>query len=106
MRLLPVSVLCFLLTGCGQVFVGFVSNPGGNPVHVTGTVIVVHVGLFDDSHGTVVIFTAVTFSNSGADTTINFCGDLSNEFLIGQTVHVDFTTGFYCSKLIALTVEH
>jgi len=106
MRLALVTALRFLLTGCGQFFVGFVSNPGGSPVHVTGTIIVVHVGFIDDSHGTVVTFTAVTFANAGADTTVNFCGDLSSDFQIGQMVRVDFSTGFYCSKLIALTVQH
>ena len=39
MRLLlvPLIVLSLLLAGCGQVFVGFVSNPGGT-MHVSGTV--------------------------------------------------------------------
>ena len=37
-----VFVLIFTLTGCGAVFVGFVSNPGGVPSSVSGTVTIVH----------------------------------------------------------------
>ena len=66
MRLLLISliVLALLLAGCGQVFVGFVSNPG-NAKRVRGTVSMVQLGFIDDGHGTSVTFTAVTFVDAG-----------------------------------------
>ena len=60
------SQLCWyslLLTGCGQIFVGFVSNPQVSPSSVSGIVIVVHLETSNDINGNPITFTAVTFSN-------------------------------------------
>ncbi len=105
MRLLLVSVvaLSLSLAGCGQVFVGFVSNPG-NPMHVSGTVSMVQLQFYDDSHGTLINFTAVTFINAGTATAINFCGDQRSGFPINRSAQADFTTGMFCSTLIAVVI--
>jgi len=106
MRLLLVLliVLSLLLAGCGQVFVGFVSNPGGT-THVSGTVSTVQLGFLNDGHGTLINFTAVTFVNAGTATTINFCGDQQNGFPIDRSAQADFTTGIFCSTLIVVVIS-
>jgi hypothetical protein len=103
MRLLLVVALSLPLAGCGQVFVGFVSNPG-NPMQVSGTVSRVQLEFYDDSHGTVTNFTAVTFINAGTATAINFCGDQRSGFPINRSAQADFTTGMFCSTLIAVVI--
>ena len=103
--LLQIALLSPCFTGCGQFFFGFVSNPGGTGLHITGTISTVQRGFYDDRHGLSGDFTAVTFVNSGAATTINFCGDQRSQFPIDHIVHADFNTGIYCSTLIAVTVQ-
>jgi hypothetical protein len=106
MRLLLVSVvtLSLLLAGCGQVFVGFVSNPS-NPMHVSGTVSVAQLEFLDDGHSTLINFTAVTFVNAGTGTTINFCGDQRSDFPVGRSAQANFSTGLHCATLIAVVVN-
>jgi hypothetical protein len=95
--------LILLLAGCGQVFVGFVSNPG-NHMQVSGTVSTVQLTFVNNSHGTSVTFTAVTFNNAGTVTTINFCGDQRSVFPIDRSAQAGFTTGVFCSTLITITI--
>ena len=102
--LIPLLTLCAALTGCGEVFVGFVSNPG-NPVHVSGTVTVVQLQFISDGHGSSTTFTAVTLLNASTLSTFNFCGDQRTVFPVNQFVIVDFNTGIYCSTLIRVTVS-
>lgn len=101
--LLQIAVLSLCFAGCGQVFVGFVSNPGGTELQITGMISTVQMGFYDDRHGLSGNFTAVTFVNGGAATTINFCGDQRNEFPLDHVVHADFNMGIYCARLIAVT---
>jgi hypothetical protein len=104
MRLLVIVALSILLAGCGQVFVGFVSNPG-NPMQVSGNVSKVQLEFYDDSHGTLTNFTAVTFVSAGTATTINFCGDQRSGFPIDRSAQADFTTGTFCSTLITVVIS-
>jgi hypothetical protein len=101
--LVPLAVMLFLLAGCGQAFVGFFSNPG-NPMRVSGIVSTVQLAFINDGHGTSVTFTAVTFSNAGTVTTINFCGDQRRVFPIDRSAEAGFATGVFCSTLITLTI--
>ncbi len=96
--------LCLSLTGCGSFFVGFVSNPGGGPFSVRGTVSIVSFGSIQDPTTQAITFTAVTFVNSGAATTINFCGDQRAKFPLNQFLQANFNAGIHCSVLIAVTV--
>jgi uncharacterized protein YceK len=96
---LHLMALCLLLTGCGAIFVGFVSNPG-NPTSVTGTVITVQLASTNDLNGVSITFTAVTISNNtGFASTFDFCGDQRSRFPINQQVRVNFTSGISCSTL-------
>jgi hypothetical protein len=101
--LTPCLALCLLLTGCGGVFVGFVSNPGGT-MSASGTVVVVQLGFIRDPTGATINFTAVTLVNPGTAVTINFCGDQRSSFPMNRLVRADFNTGFYCSPLVAVVI--
>jgi len=106
MRLLlvPILMASLLLAGCSQFFVGFVSNPGGSAVGITGMITTVAIGFVDNSQGAQVSVTAVSFGNTGGTTTtINFCGDKRSQFPVNQVVRADFKAGIYCSTLIAVT---
>lgn len=94
---------CFCFEGCGAYFVGFVSNPGGSQI-ISGTVSTVQLTSIRDITGETIILTAVTFTNSGIATTINFCGDQREKFPVDHDVQVDFNTGVYCSRLLAVVV--
>ena len=101
---LHLMALCLLLTGCGAIFVGFVSNPG-NPSTVTGTVIRVQLGSTNDINGVSIAFTAVTLNNNaGFSSTFQFCGDQRSRFPINQPVRVEFTSGISCSTLNAVVL--
>jgi len=97
-------LLCLFLPGCDTFFVGFVSNPGGGTMSISGTVSIVRLQYLRDPAG-VTTFTAVTFVNSGTSTTINFCGDQGSSFPINRFVRADFSTGLHCSTLIAVVIS-
>lgn len=94
---------CLLFDGCGAYFVGFVSNPGGRKT-ISGTVSTVQLGFVQDITGETIVLTAVTFLNSGTETTLNFCGDQQEKFPLGSDVRADFNTGVFCSTLLAVVV--
>lgn len=101
-RTLLIFLTSLLLTGCGGVFVGFVSNPQISPSSVSGIVIVVHLGSANDSTGQPVTFTAVTFSNGGFSSNVNFCGDQQSQFPLNRSVRAQFNPGTVCSNLISV----
>ena len=105
MRFLVFQVLglCLVLADCSGFFIGFVSNPSGT-TSVSGTVSVVHVGFIQDPTGVKITFTAVTFVNPGSSITINFCGDETSRFPMNQFVRADFSSGAFCSTLVAVAV--
>lgn len=88
-----------LFAGCGQVFVGFVSNPQVSSSSISGIVIIVHLESSNEISGPQT-FTAVTFSNGGLSSTVNFCGDQRTHFPLNQSVQADFTPGSECSTLV------
>jgi hypothetical protein len=102
--LIPLLFLSVLLASCGQVFVGFVSNPG-SPGRISGTVSVVQVGFVSNGAGTWATITFVTFLNDGRLTSLNFCGDQRSQFPINTFAQVEFNTGVSCSTLIAVSTE-
>jgi hypothetical protein len=99
-RILSALLVSLLLTGCGQIFVGFVSNPQVPPSSVSGIVIVVHLETSNDINGNPVTFTAVTFSNGGLSSNVNFCGDQRSQFPLNQSVRANFNPGTVCSNLV------
>jgi hypothetical protein len=101
-RFVPIGlmlVLIFVLTGCGAVFVGFVSNPGVVPLTISGTVTIVQLGFVADGQGTIANVTAVTLVDLGRVRTMTFCGDQRTFFPINQSVKAEFTSGTLCSTL-------
>lgn len=102
--LIPLLLLSVLLASCGQVFVGFMSNPG-NPGRISGTITAVQVGFVNNGTGTWVTVTFVTFLNGGRLTSVNFCGDQRSQFSINTFAQVQFNTGVSCSTLIAVAIE-
>jgi hypothetical protein len=109
MRSLPQLALalwllpCLLFDGCAAYFVGFVSNPGGNQT-ISGTVSTVQLSFVQDITGETISLTAVTFLSPGTATTLNFCGDQQEKFPVGDDVRADFSTGVFCSTLLAVVV--
>lgn len=101
-RILPALLVLLLLTGCGQIFVGFVSNPQVTPSSVSGIVIVVHLETTNDVNGNSITFTAVTFSNGGLSSNVNFCGDQRSQFPLNRSVRADFNPGTVCSNLVTV----
>ncbi len=95
-------IALLLLTGCGQVFIGFVSNPQFPASSVSGIVIVVHLGSTTGINP--VTFTSVSFNNGGLANTVNFCGDQQSQFHLNQSVRADYTPGSQCSTLVAVVV--
>jgi hypothetical protein len=102
--LIPLLLLSVLLTSCGQVFVGFVSNPG-NPGRISGTITAVQVGFLNNGAGTWVTVTFVTFLNGSRLTSVNFCGDQRSQFPINTFAQVEFNMGISCSTLITVSIE-
>jgi hypothetical protein len=99
-RTLLALLTSLLLTGCGAVFVGFVSNPQIPPSSVSGIVIVVHLETSSDVNGNSTTFTSVTFSNGGLSSNVNFCGDQRSQFPLNRSVRADFNSGTVCSNLV------
>ena len=95
-------VLVFALTGCGAVFVGFVSNPGVVSSSVSGTVTIVQLGFVADSQGAIANVTLVTLVDPGLVRTVTFCGDQRTFFPINQDVKAEFTGGTLCSTLTSV----
>jgi len=100
-RILPVLLGSLLLTGCGGIFVGVVSNQGPS-ASVSGIVIAVHLERSNDFNGNPITFTAVTFSNGGLSSNVNFCGDQRSQFPLNRSVRADFNPGTVCSNLVVV----
>jgi hypothetical protein len=105
-RVLSLSLLLtlVLLTGCGQVFVNFTSNPQIPSSSTSGTITVVVLGFTDDLNGNQVTLTTVTFLNNGLSSSFNFCGDQRQRFPIHQIVRADFTPGNACENLVTVVL--
>jgi hypothetical protein len=106
MRVLSLSLLLttVLLTGCGQVFVNFTSNPQIPSSSTSGSIIAVVLRFTNDLNGNQVTLTTVTFLNNGFSSTFNFCGDQRQRFPIDQVVRADFTPGNVCENLIIVVL--
>jgi hypothetical protein len=105
-RVLWLSLLLttVLLTGCGQVFFDFTSNPKIPSSSTSGAIIVVVLGFTDDLNGNQVTFTTVTFLNNGISSNFDFCGDQRQRFPINQLVRANFTPGNVCDNLLTVVL--
>jgi hypothetical protein len=97
-------LVCLLLTGCGQVFVGFVSNPQVTSSTLSGRVTAAVLSSVNDLHGSPLPITIVTLTNGGLASTPDFCGDQRAQFPINTVVQVDFTQETQCLSLVKVVI--
>ncbi len=97
-------LLWLLLSGCGQIFVGFVSNPQIPSSSVSGRVTATVLSSVNDLHGNPLTVTIVTLTNGGLASTPDFCGDQRALFPINSVVQVDFTQETQCLSLVKVSI--
>jgi hypothetical protein len=93
-----------LLTGCGKIFVGFVSNPQIPSSTLSGKVTAVVLGSVNDLHGNPLTITIVTLANGALASTPSFCGDQRAFFPINNVVQVDFTQETQCLSVVKVVI--
>ncbi len=98
-----IFLACFMLTGCGAVFVGFRSNQG-IPSTVAGNVVTSTVVSINDHTGRPLTVTRVTLANGGLSNSLSFCGDQQVRFPLGATVKIEFTSGIDCVTIVDVVV--
>jgi hypothetical protein len=101
--LLPVLVVPLLLfsTGCGNIFVRGAIETRST---IQGSVSIVQLGNVLNGTGGTVQVTFVTFLQNGISSTIAFCDDQANLFLLDQTVRVNFSPGQSCATVIVVVI--
>lgn len=106
MRSLQVLLLIgtMWLTGCDGVVI-FWAVPSTTPVTVSGFVSIVQITTIGTGQTTTFV-TAVTFlpfAQSGTASTISFCGNVGNQFVLNAFTTVSFTRGPGCATIIAIS---
>jgi hypothetical protein len=94
-----------LLTGCDGVVI-FGAIPSTTPVTVSGFVSIVQVTTIGSGGATTIFVTAVTFlpfAQSGTASTVSFCGNVGNQFVLNTFTTVSFTRGPGCATIIAIS---
>jgi hypothetical protein len=92
------------LTGCnGVVFFGGAIHPSNTIFTVNGFVSVVQITTIITAGSTTILVTIVTFLQFGSASTINFCGNLGNQFTVNAFTTVDFTQGQNCATMFAIS---
>jgi len=102
--LLTLLVWWLLLTGCGNIFVGFVSNPQIPSSSLRGRVTAAVLGSVNDLHGNSLTITIVTLTNGGVASTPSFCCDQRAFFPIDNVVQVDFTQETQCLSVVKVVI--
>jgi hypothetical protein len=97
-------VACLLVSGCGQIFVGFVSNPQIPSSSLSGRVTSAILSSVNDLHGNPLTVTIVTLTNGGLASTPDFCGDQRALFPIDSVVQVSFTQETQCLSLVKVSI--
>jgi hypothetical protein len=103
-------LLCFVLslglvitlTGCGNIFVR--GALPGNVSTISGTVGTVQLTVVIGNDGATVQVTFVTFLQSGAASTVGFCGDRRDQFPLDQTVRAEFNPGQPCASIVTIVI--
>jgi hypothetical protein len=99
-----ILLACFMLAGCGSIFIGFSSNQGMIPTTVTGNVVSSTLMSINDHTGRSLTVTRVTLSNGGLANSFSFCGDQKVRFPLGATVKVEFTSGIDCLAITDVVI--
>ena len=97
------ACLITILTGCGNIFVRG-ALPAAGFSSVSGSVSVVQLSAVIGENGTTVQVTFVTFLQTGASSTIGFCGDERSRFPMQQSVRADFTPGQTCASIVTIVI--
>jgi hypothetical protein len=98
-----IFLACFMLAGCGSIFIGFSSNQG-IPSTVTGNIVSSTLMSINDHTGRPLTVTRVTLSNGGLANSFSFCGDQKVRFPLGATVKVEFTSGIDCLAITDVVI--
>jgi hypothetical protein len=99
---LLITAIC--LTGCsGVVFFSTGFHPANALVTVSGFVSVVQITTIVSAGGTTTLVTIVTFLQAGTASTLNFCGNIANQFVVNTFATVDFTQGQPCATIVAVS---
>lgn len=98
-----ILLVCFMLAGCGSVFVSFSSNQG-IPSTVSGNVVSSTLVSINDHSGQPLTVTKVTLTNGGLSNSLFFCGDQTARFPLGATVKVEFTSGIDCMAIVDVVI--
>jgi len=93
-----------LLSSCGQIFVGVVSNPQIPSSTLTGRVTATALSSVNDLHGNALTVTIVTLTNGGLASSPDFCGDQRAQFPINSVVQVSFTQETQCLSLVKVSI--
>ena len=95
-----IGVTLVLTTSCGAFFIGGAITP--TMTTVQGTISTVQLTTVVNGTGGTVQTTVVTFLRAGTATTIAFCNDQTNQFVLNQIVSVNFTVGQPCATLLVV----
>ncbi len=93
------------LTACDGVVI-FGAVPSTTPATVSGFVSIVQVTTIGSGGATTTFVTTVTFlpfAQSGAASTVSFCGNVGNQFVMNTFTTVSFTRGPGCATIIAIS---
>ena len=92
------------LTGCnGVVFFGGAIHPSNTIFTVNGFVSVIQITTIITAGGTTTLVTIVTFLQFGRASTVNFCGNMANQFVLNVFTTVDFAQGQNCATIVAIS---
>ena len=104
MRAMLAAILALSLTSCGGVFFQANLNPDNHIVTVSGFVTVIEFTTISDGSGTSLFVTVITLEHSSSGfSSLNFCGDVRNQFSPGAFTTMKFTQSANCVNLIAIT---
>jgi len=92
------------LTGCnGVVFFSAGFHPINTLVTVSGIVSVIQITTITSTGATTTLVTIVTFLQTGTASTINFCGNIGNRFVLNALTTVNFAQGQPCATIVAIS---
>jgi hypothetical protein len=97
------AVLLISVLGCGGVSFRGTFLPDNTVFTVSGFVTFIEFRTFRESR---IAVTTVTFlPDFGRDTTVIFCGDLTQELFLDDFATVDFTEGLDCATAVGIFVD-
>ncbi len=96
-----VSLLVIGPVGCSGFAFVTSFQPVGSILTVSGVVTIVQITTIQGPAGITTI-TVVTFIQQGNASTINFCGNVGNQFVVNALATVNFTQGGSCGNVVTI----